>query len=147
MQYIQCMGLFSKRIEIGSADSSRFESVELMVDTASTYTWIPREIVNRLGLRVSGKRRVRHADGRIVEKEGVDAQVRINGEVHSNFCLIADQGEGLLLGSLTLETFSLGVDPINKTLVPVVASAMAIIIGCELAPKPERYSHLWAPLL
>jgi len=120
------MGLFSKRIEIGSADSSRFESVELMVDTASTYTWVPRGLVNRLGLRVSGKRRVRLADGRIVEKEGVDAQVRINGEVHSNFCLIADQGDGLLLGSLTLETFSLGVDPINKTLVPVVASAMAI---------------------
>ncbi len=119
------MGIFNCRIEVGTADQGRFEPIELMVDSGSTYTWLPRSLIQRLGLRVSGKRPVRLADGRILEKEGVDALIRIEGEVHSNFCLIANEGDGLLLGSLTLETFSLGVDPMNRKLVPVVASAMS----------------------
>lgn len=76
-------------------------------------------------------KKIRLADGSVIEKQGVDALVRINGEIHSNFCLVAEPGDAHLLGSLTLETFSLGVDPVNKKLIPVVASAMP-------APLKER---------
>lgn len=135
------MGLFNCRIEVGAGDLKRFELIELMVDSGSTYTWLPRSLIQRLGLHVSGKRPVRLADGRIVEKEGVDALIRLDGEVHSNFCLIADEGDGLLLGALTLETFSMGVDPINRKLMPVVASAMPVVVKVD-AMNHSRISTL-----
>lgn len=117
------MGIFNRSIEVAARDLSRFETVELMVDTGSTYTWLPRAVVSRLGLVPNCRRQVRCADGRIIEKEGVDCAIRIGDEVHPNFCLIADSGDSHLLGALTLETFSLGVDPVNGSLVPIVASA------------------------
>ena len=118
------MGTFSYKVEIGSTDLSRFDTLEFLVDTGSTYTWIPKDLVSKLGFKVTGQRRVRLADGREVLRDGVDANIRIDGEIHPNFCLIAGSGDSLLLGAITLETFSLGVDPVNKKLIPVVASAM-----------------------
>lgn len=50
------MSLFSYRVEISAQDQSRFETVEFLVDSASTYTWIPRGIVENLQLKVSGKK-------------------------------------------------------------------------------------------
>lgn len=118
------MSLFNWEIEAGSVDGSMFEPVELLVDTGSTYTWIPKELAARLGLSVTGKRRLRLADGSEISRDGVDAYVKINGERHFNFCLLAEANDAVLLGSVTLETFSLGVDPVNKKLVPVVSSAV-----------------------
>lgn len=117
------MSLFNYKIQVGTMDFSKFESVELLVDTGSTYTWIPKELSEKFSLKVTGRRKLKLPDGSEIWREGVDAAVRINGETHSNFCLLAEPSDSLLLGSLTLETFSLGVDPINKKLVPVVASA------------------------
>ena len=118
------MGQFTQRIEVGRLDEARFEPVDLMVDTGSTYTWLPQALVTRLGLKPSGHVQVRLADGRVIEKNGLTVLVRINGEARGSFCLVAEQDDALLLGALTLETFSLGVDPVNKRLMPVVASAM-----------------------
>ncbi len=117
------MSLFSEKVEVCSADGSRFEAVDLLVDTGSSYTWLPRTLVERLVLKVIDRQPVRLADGRIVEKDAVEVKLRVNGKVRTNLCLVADKGDMSLLGVLTLETFSLGVDPHNKKLVPVVALA------------------------
>jgi len=117
------MSLFTQEIEVGSADLSRFEKGELLVDTGSTYTWIPRELVERLGLESQTQRQLRTADGRTIEREAVVAHVRLNGETLPNLCVVAESDNSRLLGSLTLETFSLGVDPINRKLVQIVGSA------------------------
>jgi len=43
------MGAFRVRIEVGDAKGERFEALEALVDTGATYTWIPRDILERLG--------------------------------------------------------------------------------------------------
>lgn len=92
----------------------------MLVDTGSTYTWLPREVVEALNLQPETRRQLRTADGRNVEREAVVAHMRLNGEIIPNLCIVAESDDSLLLGSITLETFSLGVDPVNRKLVPVV---------------------------
>ena len=36
------MGTFSVEIEIGDAAGERWETVEALVDTGASYTWLPR---------------------------------------------------------------------------------------------------------
>jgi len=115
------MGTFRYSIEIGSPDGDRFERLEALVDTGATYTWIPRPILETLGHRPSLRRRLRLADGTVIEREGVQAPVRIAGEILLTICLFGDEGSEALLGAVTLEEFGLGVDPVNRQLVPIVS--------------------------
>jgi predicted aspartyl protease len=50
------MGTFRHTLAIGSPDSSRFEDVTALVDTGSNYTWIPRPVLERLGISPSLRR-------------------------------------------------------------------------------------------
>ena len=45
----------------------------------------------------------------------------LNGETLSVVCIFGEAGSDPLLGSLALEAFSLGVDPVNKRLVPTIS--------------------------
>ena len=76
-------------------------------------------MVNALGIEVSGRRRLGLADGTLIERNIGDAWVRINGEVHSIVCVLGDEDADALLGSVTLEEFSLAADPVNERLVPM----------------------------
>jgi predicted aspartyl protease len=44
------MRTFHFQFEIGDFDGQHFESVDGLVDTGATYTSIPREILDRLGV-------------------------------------------------------------------------------------------------
>jgi len=39
-------------IEVGPMDQSRFERIEALVDTGATYTVVPRDVLERLGISV-----------------------------------------------------------------------------------------------
>lgn len=118
------MGTFRCRIELGAVGGTRYEAIEALVDTGATYTWIPRPVLERLGITPTISRRVKLADGRIIEREGAQVPVRFDGEMLSTICLFGDEGSEPLLGSVTLEEFGLGVDPVNRQLIPVVALLM-----------------------
>ena len=53
--------------------------------------------------------------------------IRIDGEQHPNLVTFGEPGEDPLLGSVTLETFSLAVDPVNKRLEPVHSLELATV--------------------
>ena len=44
------MGIFKYPLEIGSAEGSRYERVEALVDTGAMYSWVPASILRSLGL-------------------------------------------------------------------------------------------------
>ena len=115
------MATFKQRIGIGNPDRSYFEEVEALVDIRATYTWLPKPLLERLGHSPSLHRRLRLADGRIIEREGVQIPIRIAGEVLLTICLFGDEGSEPLLGAVTLEEFGLGVDTINQQLIPIVS--------------------------
>ncbi len=50
-------------------DQSRFERIEALVDTGATYTVVPCNVLERLGIVPQFRRRFRVADGRVVEMD------------------------------------------------------------------------------
>ena len=122
------MPTFRLTIEIGPTDRSRFEQIEALVDTGATYTVIPRDVLERLGIAPQF-RRFRVADGRVVELDMAVVMVRLEGQTLPTICIFGEEGMNALLGAVTLEEFGLGVDPANQRLVPIEL----LLIGFGLA--------------
>ena len=118
------MGTFRYPIQIGTPDQGRFEQVEAWVDSGAAYTWIPAPLLRRLGHTPRFRRRFRIAHGRFIEREVGLVPIRIGDEVIPTLCVFGDARSEPLLGAFTLEGFGLGVDPVNRTLVPVVLNML-----------------------
>ncbi len=123
------MATFRVPIEIGPMDQSRFERIEALVDTGATYTVVPRDVLESLGIAPQFRRRFRIADGRFVELGMAWAVVKVEGEMTYTICVFGEPGMDALLGAFTLEGWGLGIDPINQRLVPVEL----LLIGFGLA--------------
>lgn len=114
------MGILRTTIAIES-HTRRGELVELadtMVDTGSEYTWVPRPILQGLGIAAE---RVEHfvtADGRVLARELGFAIVHDAGARTSDDVVFAEGGDMTLLGAHTIEGMNLRVDLKQKRLVP-----------------------------
>ena len=119
------MGQFSVRVTIAHpTDTSRQTEVELLVDTGATLSWVPREVLDPLGVPRLRRRSFLVADGRTIERETAGAIVRLNGSEANVTVVVAEPGDGRLLGATTLESLGFAVDPIRRQLVPQELLAM-----------------------
>jgi clan AA aspartic protease len=100
---------------------------DVMVDTGSEYTWIPRAVLESLGIDPKRTARFATADGRVLERFVAFANVYAGGTSAPDIVVFADEGDMTLLGARALEGLNMRVDLVNKTLVPAgpvpVASA------------------------
>ena len=116
------METFPISIEISGADRKRFKTVEALVDTRSTYSVMPSSILRSLGVTPRDKQRFRLADGSRVYRDMGQMSVRINGSVRFTPVVFSDNDASApILGAVTLEEFSVAVDPAGKRLVPTDA--------------------------
>ena len=113
------MGIFNVTIAVGNVNGESFEEIVATVDTACDYTTVPREILQRLRVSVSGEAISEMADGRQVPSDTGWARVRLEGREVYTPVIFAEEGEASLLGVTTLEVAPLGVDPTNQRLIPV----------------------------
>jgi clan AA aspartic protease len=119
------MGQFSVRVTIAHpADTTRQTEVELLVDTGATLTWVPREVLDSLGVPRLRRRSFLVADGRTIDRETAGAIVRLNGSEANVTVVVAEPGDGRLLGATALESLGFAVDPIRRRLVPQELHAM-----------------------
>jgi predicted aspartyl protease len=117
------MGTFRVRIEVGRNERGPFETVETMVDTAATYTVLPRPLLEGLGVVPHARAPFVTADGREIELEIGRAWIRIDGREELSLVVF---GEAALLGAVTLEALRLAPDPIARQLAPVPALLMRV---------------------
>lgn len=110
------MGTFQVQLEVARPARDRFEPVEALVDTGSTYTVLPRSLLQELGVSVNRRARFVLADGAEIERDFGRAWVRFEGR--EEFTLVVF-GDHALLGAVTLEEFLLAPDPSSGQLVPV----------------------------
>jgi len=118
------MGTFEVDIEVGDVHGMRFQRVRALVDTGSTYLRIPRDVLQAVGVVPQEQRPFEVADGRQIQYEIGQAQVRLVSRTLVNVVVFGEVGSAALLGAVTLESFSLGVDLVGQRLVPVVALMM-----------------------
>lgn len=120
------METFRYPITLYSPDLSKRETVEALVDTGATYTWVPRPILEALGHRPSFRQRLRLANGTVMERDGGEVVLEVDGARRTTVVIFGDPGSDILLGAFTLEAFSLAPDPVGKRLVPVEALLMGL---------------------
>ena len=118
------MGAFSVRFEIGDQEGQRWLPLDGLVDTGSTYTWVPRDALERLSMSPQFQREFETADGRVIARDLAVAMARFDGQTLPTLVVLADPGDSVLVGVVTLEEFGLGVDTVNRKLVPVRGLAM-----------------------
>jgi predicted aspartyl protease len=112
------MGTFSITLEIGDFAGTRFEQVDAIVDSGATYTAIPSNTLRRLGITPQEDAEFVLANGQKVMYGLAWIRVRLAGREQPTLVIFGDQGSEILLGAFTLEGFRLGVDAVNKRLVP-----------------------------
>ena len=115
------MGTVITTIEVGDPQGGNFQELELEVDTGSTYTALPRKMLEALGVPVNRSEQSRLADGTEQSVEIGQTTIRLAGKQFITTVIFAEEQEPSLLGVITLEDALLAVDPVNNELIPVVA--------------------------
>ncbi|MBI3741624.1 MAG: aspartyl protease family protein [Chloroflexi bacterium] len=114
------MGIFrvSCTIQNVAAPSKSVTLKQLVVDTGSEFTWIPREELERIGVGVR-KKNVPFvmANGATITRDVGYAVLRTNGFETVDEVVFAQPDDMKLLGSRTLEGFGATVDARKKRLV------------------------------
>jgi predicted aspartyl protease len=124
------MGLFRATIAVESArERGRIIYVpDALVDAGSDSTWIPRPILESLGIGIERRRAFVVADGRRVERDIGYAIVHAGGTATIDDVVFAEESDFPILGVRSLEGLNLRVDPVRKQLVdagPMLAVSAA----------------------
>ena len=100
-----------------AADRVRSCEVDAFVDTGSSRTVLPAEVVERLGLAILGQLSVGYADGREEAVGMTEAlTVEIDGRATVDEALVL--GDEILIGQTVLEKLNLLVDGEGRRLIP-----------------------------
>ncbi|MCD6357773.1 MAG: hypothetical protein DRJ96_06410 [Thermoprotei archaeon] len=92
----------------------RYEELRLLVDTGSTYSWIPREILERLGVKATGRRRFKTISGAVVEREIGYVFVEYGGDIAPTMVVFGEKGDAAVFGLHGMESLGLEVDPTTR---------------------------------
>ena len=110
------MSQFRVEVTILPRNGEPPHALEALVDTGAAYSMVPRSLIEFLGYRSVRTQRVILADGRLEEWPVSHVDVECQGRRTVTPVLMSAPG---LLGATTLEELGLGVDPLNRRLVPV----------------------------
>ena len=114
------MGLLRTTIEVQNLDrrGPARSLPDTLVDTGSEYTWIPRDMLEGLGIIVERKQGFIVADGRRIDRDVGYALIRAGGSEAPELVVFAEPGDMSLLGAHALEGLNVKIDPVRKALVP-----------------------------
>ena len=118
------MGKLVVTIEVGDQQGNQFEDIEVTVDTGSTFTAVPRALLQSLGVPVRRTAQSRLADGSTATVDIGWTVVRLEDQTFATQVTFAEDNEPSLLGVVTLEEALLAVDPVGQRLVPVEAERL-----------------------
>ena len=132
------MRTFIVPLEVADPEGRHYETVEAMVDSGATCTVLPASILERLGVVPHSVRRFVLADGSRVERGFGRTWMRLDGREDISPVVFWEEGAQPLLGAVTLEIFSLNIDPVNERLIPVDAFMLASGTGSN----PHRTNYM-----
>ena len=118
------MGKLTVILDVGNQQGSRFRSLELPVETGSTFTALPRDLLVELAVPVARQANSRMPGGRTVPVDVGWTMVRLNEQTFPTRVVFAGDGEPSLLGMVTLNEALLAVDPVAQRLIPVDAGRL-----------------------
>ena len=105
-------------IGVGDPQGQRFKELVVTAGTRSTFTAVPRELLQRLGVPVKRLLPAETADGRVVPVEVGQATIRLKGLEFNTPVIFAEEGEPSLLGMVSLGQAALTLDSETGRLIP-----------------------------
>ena len=117
------MGVFSRPVRLSSMDGERYLDIEALVDTGASFTMVPANLLDELGVSPADKVTLELADGRRVEYDMGRAMASIGGRTEATLVVFGEENTDPLLGAYTLEGLRLAVDPVHGRLIPAIVRA------------------------
>ena len=111
------MGTFSVQATVGNPDTAARETVSALVDTGSTFSVLPADLLGRLGIPPTHTRSLRLADGSVQEYQTGTAYFEVDGR-DGIARVVFGPASVYMLGATTLEDLSFVVDPVSQRLLP-----------------------------
>jgi predicted aspartyl protease len=106
------------KIRVYCIDLTKWEDVEVLVDSGALFTSIPRPILEKLGIKPIARQKLRVYGGGIVERDIGGAVVEY-GERQAIVPIVFGELEDMpVLGATALESLGYQVDPVSKRLKP-----------------------------
>ena len=116
---VPAMGMFEVKVKLASLTApGRTEEVSLLVDTGATLSWIPREVLQKLGVKALSRLPFSLADGRRLERDVTAVLVTFDGRKAPVEVAFGEPGEEAVLGATALEGLGFMVEPVAKKLIP-----------------------------
>jgi len=114
------MGIFYVDCEVMNVNppNKKVKVPKLLVDSGSECTWIPEELLKKLGVKIFKKDQpFLMANGETITRQIGCAYVQVGQFKTIDEIVFAETGDLTLLGSRTIEGFGAVVDPQKKKLV------------------------------
>ena len=111
------MGTFNVPATVGNPNTAARERVSALVNTGSTFSVLPADLLARLGIAPTRTRRLRLADGSVQEYQTGTAYFEVYGS-DGEATVVFGPASVYMLGTTTLEDLSFVVDPVNQRLLP-----------------------------
>ena len=119
------MGTFTTTLRVWNpANPARVEELEAIVDTGAAYSWVSRARLEALGVRPVRRMQFRTIEGHLIDRELVPVFVATDGFTGGDNVVAAELRDMEVIGSHTLESLGVTVDPVSKKLVPTVGLAL-----------------------
>ena len=101
----------------GPSGASR--TVDLLVDSGATYSVLPTDVWQALGLEPKRSVDFTLADGTRISRSVSEARFAVQGEQAHSPVVLGEPGDAAILGMVTLETLGLVLNPFDRTLRPM----------------------------
>ncbi len=112
-------------------------AARFLVDSGAVYSVVPSPVLKKLGIKPTHSQRFTLANGEVIEKKVGNALFEFRGKVGASPVVFGEE-KIYLLGAVTLESFGVILDPINRELKPLPMLLMGFCRGSsvvELAPE------------
>jgi predicted aspartyl protease len=112
------MGVVKTQVEVFGPRKKRSEGLEVLVDTGASVSVFPQELLKRLGVKRTGKVKIRIGDGRRIVREVGIVHLKVHGQLAATRVIFGKTKDPAILGLPVLEQLGLAVDPVKRRLVP-----------------------------
>jgi predicted aspartyl protease len=112
------MGFTYVTVRVYSIDLTKWEDVEVLVDSGALLTSIPRSVLERLGFKPITRRKLRVYGGNLVERDIGGVVVEYEGQRAIVSVIFGEEGDIPVLGVTALEALGYQIDPLSKKLKP-----------------------------
>ena len=111
------VGTFRVDFTIRNRNDGRERTLNGLVDTGASFTVIPADVLDELGIERDETELFSLADGSVQELAMGRAEMDLDGRTRDVYVVFGADRRKILLGAMALETFALAADAKNQRLI------------------------------